>query len=99
MSLFDEDRIISEQFLIEQGFKKYRTGYYDRYQYQYIRDKFDPEHVERSVRRVFFSIKNNNLYIEKSMDWDLCGYYWKHKVQDHLDFLSIILRYELEEEI
>ena len=54
MSLFDEDRIISEQFLIEQGFKKYRTGYYDRYYYQYIRDKFDPEHVERSVRRVFF---------------------------------------------
>ena len=33
------------------------------------------------------------------MDWDLCGYYWKHKVQDQLDFLSIILRYELEEEI
>ena len=98
MSLFDEDRVISEQFLIEQGFKKYRTGYYDRYYVQYIRDKFDPEYVERISVRVFFSIKNNNLYVEKVIDWDICGY-WKHKVHDQLDFLSIISKYELKKEI
>ena len=98
MSLFDEDRVISEQFLIEQGFKKYRTGYYDRNYVQYIRDKFDPEYMERMALRVFFSMKNNNLYIEKVIDWDICGY-WKHKVHDQLDFLSIISKYGLKKEI
>lgn len=98
MSLFDEDRVISEQFLIEQGFKKYRTGYYDRRYIQYISDKFDPEYVERIRVRVFFSIKNNNLYVEKVIDWNICGY-WKHEVHDQLDFLSIISKYELKKEI
>lgn len=98
MSLFDEDRVISEQFLIEQGFKKYRTGYYDRNYVQYIRDKFDPEYMERMSLRVFFSMKNNNLYIEKVIDWSACGY-WKYNVQDQLDFLSIISRYGLKKEI
>ena len=33
------------------------------------------------------------------MDWGLCGYYWKHNVQDQLDFLSIISKYGLNKEI
>ena len=98
MSLFDEDRVISEQFLIEQGFKKYRTGYYDRRYIQYISDEFDSEYIARIIVRVFFSIKNNNLYIEKVMDWEY-GRYWKYKVHDQLDFLSIISKYELKKEI
>ena len=97
MSLFDEDRVISEQFLIEQGFKKYRTGYYDRYYFQYIRDKFDPEYVERIKVRVFFSIKNNNLYVEKTPIYEHWRY-WRHKVNDVYDFLALIAKYKLKED-
>ena len=54
--------------------------------------------MERMALRVFFSMKNNNLYIEKVIDWSACGY-WKYNVQDQLDFLSIISRYGLKKEI
>ena len=94
MSVFDEDKVISEQFLIGQGFKKYRTGYYQQDYIRYMCNPDDSEYNERIIVNVFFSMKNNNIYVEKTMVYHYGGY-WKYKVYDQLDFLSIISKYEL----
>lgn len=95
MAIFDEDKIISEQFLIEQGFRKYRKGYYERDYVTYRPVDSDPEDIERIIVNVFFSMKNNNVYVEKAINWERCRY-WKHKVHNQLDFLLIITKYRLE---
>lgn len=94
MSLFDEDRVISEQFLIEQGFKKYRTGYYQRDYIRSMQDPYDSDYNAIIIVNVFFSMQNNNIYVEKT-DFGY-GRYWKHNVHDQLDFLSIISKYKLK---
>ena len=97
MSLFDEDRVISEQFLIEQGFKKDRAGYYQRDYFRSLSDPYNSDYNAIIIVNVFFSMKNNNIYVEKT-DFGY-GRYWKHNIHDQFDFLSIISKYKLRTEI
>lgn len=63
MGVFDENKPITHEFLIENGFYMYRKGYYMR-NYNYFDEK-DPEERTFSIE-VIYAMQNNNLYGESS---------------------------------
>lgn len=92
MSIFDENLPITENFLINLGFKRYRKGYYEK-DYA-ILPNCSSKYIASTVVNVMFSLKNNNMYVEKTTEWERYHYH-KHKVSDQLDFYAILSKYSL----
>ena len=90
MSIFDEDRVISQEFLKVNGFSEYRKGFYSRSYIFVDIDEVRSFHVD-----VIYSSKNNNLWVEKSIIWER-DHFWKNKVYDEMDFLAVLKKYNLE---
>ena len=96
MGLFDEERKLTKEFLEEQGFVEYNKGYFYKSFITYRYDEYQEEDIKICVE-VKVSLPYNNIYVEKSTEWEHWTY-WKHKVYDQYDFLAIIAKYKLEED-
>ena len=90
MSIFDEDKVISKEFLKANDFNEYRKGYYIK-TYKHI----DIDEDRFYNIDVIYASKNNNLWVEKASIWER-NHFWKNKVYDEMDFLAIIKKYNLE---
>ena len=101
MSVFDEDKTIDDDFLKRMGFSRnpiQAKGYFSKIYRSRYKDWGEEPCVMIAPLTAYYSRPNNNLYIEKVIDWSACGY-WKYNIQDQLDFLSIISKYGLKKEI
>ena len=96
MGLFDEERKLTKEFLEEQGFVEYNKGYFYKSFITYRYDEYQECNIRFSVE-VKVSLPYNNVYVEKSTEWEHWKY-WKHKVSDQYDLFALISKYKLEED-
>ena len=96
MGLFDEDKKLTKEFLLEQGFIEYNKGYFYKSFITYRYDEYQESNTRFSVE-VKVSLPYNNVYVEKSPIYEHWSY-WRHKVSDQYDFLALISKYNLEED-
>lgn len=96
MSIFDEDKKLTKEFLEKQGFIEYNKGYFYKYFITYRHDDYSEEDIRFSVE-VKVSLPYNNVYVEKTIEYQHWSY-WRHKVNDIYDYLVIISKYKLEED-
>lgn len=96
MGLFDEERKLTKEFLLEQGFVEYNKGYFYKSFITYRYDEYQEDNTRFSVE-VKVSLPYNNVYIEKTPIYEHWRY-WRHHVSDQYDFFAIIAKYKLEED-
>ena len=96
MGLFDEDKKLTKEFLLERGFVEYNKGYFYKAFVTYRYDEYQESNIKFCVE-VKVSLPYNNVYVEKSTEWEHWKY-WKHKVSDQYDFFALISKYKLEED-
>jgi hypothetical protein len=95
MSVFDEDKMIDDEFLKRMGFDPSPTrvkGYFSKMYHSRYRDWGKEPCTIISPLTAYYSRKHNNLYIQISC-WD-----WrskKHKVYNQDDFLRALYEHEL----
>ena len=96
MAIFDEDKKLTKEFLLEQGFVEYNKGYFYKSFITYRYDEYQEDNTRFSVE-VKVSLPYNNVYVEKTPIYEHWKY-WRHHVSDQYDFLAIISKYKLEED-
>lgn len=96
MAIFDENKVLTKEFLLEQGFVEYNKGYFYKSFITYRYDEYQEDNTRFSVE-VKVSLPYNNVYVEKTPIYEHWRY-WRHKVYDQYDFLAIISKYKLEED-
>ena len=96
MGIFDEDRSLTKEFLLEQGFVEYNKGYFYKSFITYRYDEYQ-ENNTRFCVEVKVSLPYNNVYVEKTPIYEHWSY-WRHKVNDVCDFFAIISKYKLEDD-
>lgn len=95
MSLFDEDKIIDDEFLKRMGFDPSPTrvkGYFSKMYQNRYRDWGREPCVIIFPLIAYYSRKHNNLYIQISC-YD--QRYKKHKVYNQDDFLRTLYEHDL----
>ena len=96
MSVFDENKSLTKEFLEEQGFVEYNKGYFYKSFITYRYDEYQEDNTRFSVE-VKVSLPYNNVYVEKTPIYEHWRY-WRHKVSDQYDFFALISKYKLEED-
>lgn len=95
MSVFDEDKMIDDEFLKRMGFGPSPTcakGYFYKMYHNRYKDWGTEPCVVISSLNAYYSRKYNNLYIQiSSYDWRSK----KHKVYNQDDFLRALYEHEL----
>ena len=92
MSVFDEDKMIDDEFLKRMGFGPRAKGYFNKMYHSRYRDWGKEPCVVISPLNAYYSRKCNNLYIQISpFDWRSK----KHKVYNQDDFLRALYEHEL----
>ena len=96
IGIFDENKALTKEFLLEQGFVEYNKGYFYKAFITYRYDEYQEGNIRFCVE-VKVSLPYNNIYVEKSTEWEHWKY-WRHKVYDQYDFLTIISKNKLEDD-
>ena len=96
MGIFDENKLLTKEFLEKQGFIEYNKGYFYKSFITYRYDEYQEDNTRFSVE-VKVSLPYNNVYIEKTPIYEHWRY-WRHHVSDQYDFFAIIAKYKLEED-
>jgi hypothetical protein len=96
MSVFDENKSLTKEFLEEQGFVEYNKGYFYKSFITYRYDEYQEDNTRFSVE-VKVSLPYNNVYVEKTPIYEHWRY-WRHRVSDQYDFFALISKYKLEED-
>lgn len=95
MSVFDEDKMIDDEFLKRMGFGPSPTrvkGYFYKMYHNRYKDWGTEPCVVISSLNAYYSRKHNNLYIQiDCYDWRSK----KHKVYNQDDFLRALHEHEL----
>lgn len=96
MAIFDENKVLTKEFLEGQGFVEYNKGYFYKSFITYRYDEYQEDNTRFSVE-VKVSLPYNNVYVEKTPIYEHWRY-WRHKVRDQYDFFALISKYKLEED-
>ena len=93
MSVFDEDKMIDDEFLKRMGFDSHtHKGYFSKMYHNRYKDWGKEPSVIISPLTAYYSKKHNNLYIQISCyDWRSK----KHKVYNQDDFLKALYEHKL----
>ena len=92
MSVFDEDKMIDDEFLKRMEFGPRVKGYFYKMYHNRYKDWGKEPCVVISSLNAYYSRKYNNLYIQiSSYDWRSK----KHKVYNQDDFLRALHEHEL----
>ena len=95
MSVFDEDKIIDDEFLKRMGFSRnpiQAKGYFSKIYRTRYKDWGEEPSMIMVPLTAYYSRPNNNLYIQKNSQSDKTK---KHKVYNQDDFLRALYEHEL----